>query len=48
MEGRSEEWGPLLALVPLLMEAPTARRRGAWGGEGKVKDRSRSRGNGSE
>ena len=34
MEGHSEEWGPLLALVPLLREAPTARERG---GEGREK-----------
>ena len=30
----SEEWGPLLALVPLLREAPTTRARG---GEGREK-----------
>ena len=33
MEGRSEERGPLLALVPLLREAPTA--RGGVGRGGK-------------
>ena len=32
VEGRSEEWGPLLALVPLLREAPTA---SGGGGEGR-------------
>ena len=34
VEDRSEEWGLLLALVPLLKEAPTARGRG---GEGREK-----------
>ena len=34
VERRSEEWGPLLALVPPLREAPTARGRG---GEGRDK-----------
>ena len=34
VEGRSEECGPLLALVPLLREVPTARGRG---GEGREK-----------
>ena len=46
MEGHSEEWGPLLALVPLLREAPIA--RGGVGRREKVKDRMESRGNGSE
>ena len=36
VEGHSEEWGPLLALVPLLREAPTARGRG---GEGRKSER---------
>ena len=47
VEGRSEEWGPLLALVPLLRKAPTTKGE-RWGGKGKVKDRMESKGNGSE
>ena len=37
VESHSEEWSPLLALVPLLREAPTARGRVGRGGEGRVK-----------
>ena len=36
VEGHSEERGPLLALVPLLREAPTTRARG---GEGRKSER---------
>ena len=38
VEGRSVEWGPLLALVPLL-EGDTHHRGRGRGGEGEVKNK---------
>ena len=39
VESRSEEWGLLPALVPLLKGDTHRKGRGGEGGEGKVKDR---------